>query len=135
MVHESVLTKKTVYICSPLRDTNEQVMAENQLKAQEYMRYYREKYDCHPIAPQAYLPYLLNDLDPKQRELALSFCIKMLELCDTLVICGDHISDGMKLEITYALKHGINVLCRPESAMPFQEFLRAIKPQREEAAS
>lgn len=127
MDHKTFLDDKVVYICSPLHDEDEQVMTRNQLKAQQYMKDYLEEYGCKAIAPQAYLPYLLNDSVPKERELAMSFCMQMLSMCDALVICGDHLSDGMRLEIIFAHQHGIPVLSRPENFAAYHEFMETMR--------
>ena len=70
------------------------------------------EFGCRAVAPHAYLPYLLDDSNPEERALALSFAASLLALCDRLVIYGDRISSGMKEEIRRARKLGIPILNR-----------------------
>lgn len=64
-------------------------------------------------APHAYLPYLLDDTVAEERALALEFDTKLLKLCTRLVVYGDVISSGMRMEIEEATKLGIPILYRP----------------------
>lgn len=70
------------------------------------------EFGCRAVAPHAYLPYLLDDSNPEERALALSFGASLLALCDRLVIYGDRISSGMKEEIRRARELGIPILNR-----------------------
>ena len=101
---------KKAYICSPLSAPSWELVEQNMLKAQQYMRKVSAKLSCSAVAPHAYLPNLLDDNIPKERELALSFGLRLLELCDCLVICGDRISQGMQGEINKALELGLDIL-------------------------
>ena len=65
------------------------------------------------VAPHAYLPYLLDDTVAEERALALEFDTKLLKLCTRLVVYGDVISSGMRVEIKEATMLGIPVLYRP----------------------
>lgn len=56
--------------------------------------------------------YLLDDSNPEERALALSFGASLLALCDRFVIYGDRISSGMKEEIRRARELGIPILNR-----------------------
>ena len=62
------------------------------------------------VAPHIYLPEMLDDNVPEERELALEFGLKLLKLCDKLIICGDVISNGMRNEIAFARKNNIPVM-------------------------
>ena len=65
------------------------------------------------VAPHAYLPYLLDDMVPEERALALKFGLKLLGLCSQVVVYGSRISNGMKNEIAAAEQLGIPILYRP----------------------
>ena len=101
---------KRIYICSPLRANNWSNMIRNAIRAQQYMELASEQYECPAYAPHGYLPFFLNDYDPKERTLALSFGKRLLKLCDALIVCGDVISEGMRGEIQQACKLGIPVV-------------------------
>ncbi|MDD2980771.1 MAG: hypothetical protein PHN80_12500 [Hespellia sp.] len=103
--------KLKAYICSPLSAATRPEMIRNMLRAREHMRKIRERYGFSTYAPHAYLPELLNDHDPEERALALSFGLELLKLCDILIVCGDTISEGMTGEIRYAFERGTPVYC------------------------
>lgn len=105
------MTYNRIYVCSPLRADNKPSIYRNALKAQQYMEIVRDKYNCRTFAPHAYLPYLLDDDNPEERDLALEFGLKLLALCDALIICGNVITKGMKGEIEKANEFGIPILC------------------------
>ena len=93
-----------IYICSPLRGETNEIIRENMMKTREYIdiinRCLAPK--VRSVAPHAYLPEMLDDNDPTQRELALDFGLKLLSLCDTMIVVGDRISEGMRGEIEIA---------------------------------
>ena len=94
------------YVCSPLSaPTRVEIMA-NAKRARTYMAMSEREFGCRAVAPHAYLPYLLDDSNPEERALALSFGASLLALCDRLVIYGDRISSGMKEEIQSARDWG-----------------------------
>ena len=101
---------KRVYICSPLRDKSWINKIQNAAHAQTYMRQTAEQYGCRAYAPHGYLPFLLDDNDPAERALALSFGKELMKLCDALVVYGDVISEGMCGEIRFAHELGIPIL-------------------------
>lgn len=103
--------KKKYYVCSPYRNEDKMKMAANQLRAQGLCEEIEELVpNCKCYAPHAFLPHLLDDTVEKEREIALEFGLKILDLCDVLVVCGDIVSSGMAKEIAYARKHGKKVL-------------------------
>ena len=100
------------YVCSPLSaPTRVEIMA-NAQRARTYMAMSEREFGCRAVAPHAYLPYLLDDSNPEERALALSFGASLLALCDRLVIYGDRISSGMKEEIQSARELGIPIFDR-----------------------
>lgn len=90
------------YVCSPLSAPTRAEIMVNAQRARTYMTMCEREFGCRAVAPHAYLPYLLDDSNPEERALALSFGASLLALCDRLVIYGDHISSGMKEEIRRA---------------------------------
>ena len=94
-----------VYICSPFRGDTEK----NTANILRYCRFAVEQ-GYFPIAPHAYLPRFMDDDNPSERELALSFGIRLLGGCKELWIFGGEITEGMKREIIAAEKCGIKVI-------------------------
>ena len=107
------MTFKKVYVCSPLSAPTAFAIKQNMLTAKEYMKIISKKLSCSAVAPHAYLPEFLDDNNPPERSLGLSFGLAYLELCDALVICGNRLSNGMKAEIKRAMERSIPVLLYP----------------------
>ena len=103
----------TVYICSPLSAPTEQEMGRNMHAAREYAHEICSELGCKVFAPHAWLPELLDDTVPAERKLALQFGIKILKLCNTLIICHPTVTDGMAKEIAFAQQHGLAIFVRP----------------------
>lgn len=97
-----MLEGKRAYICSPLFAPAQPEVRRNMLKARMYMEQIAVTYHCRTFAPHAYLPELLDDRNPKERGIALSFGMEVLGICDALIICGNRISPGMRREIQEA---------------------------------
>jgi len=95
------------YVCSPLSAPTRAEITVNAQRARTYMAMCEREFGCRAVAPHAYLPYLLDDFNPEERALALSFGASLLALCDRLVIYGDRISSGMKEEIRRAREFSI----------------------------
>lgn len=97
---------KKAYICSPLRADSVGGLMLNIRIAKAYMYYAAVKMDLPARAPHAFLPMLFNDMIPSEREAALEFGLKILEMSDALLLCGNRISQGMLGEIEYAVFSG-----------------------------
>ena len=91
------------YVCSPLSAPTRAEITVNAQRARTYMTMCEREFGCRAVAPHAYLPYLLDDSNPEERALALSFGASLLALCDRFVIYGDRISSGMKEEIPFSI--------------------------------
>ena len=89
---------KIVYIASPYSGDLER----NAEFAREACRYCIEQ-GYTPIAPHLYIPQILDDCEPEQRELGLELGKKLLTVCGELWLCGDRISDGMYAEMLEAM--------------------------------
>lgn len=97
-------TKVKAYICSPLSAETEQEIQQNMVYAKQCVAEVAKEFGYRAYAPHAYLPELLDDHDPEERALALSFGISVLEHCHLLIICGSRISSGMEIEIKKAFQ-------------------------------
>ena len=97
----TMLKRKIVYICSPLRFNYER----NKIKANLYQRYAYEK-GCLPLAPHIIFPQFLDDENKSERRAGMDMGLQLLELCDELWVFGPRISEGMKAEIELARKLG-----------------------------
>ena len=91
---------KKVYICSPLRGDIEG----NIERAKSYCKQAITE-GCFPIAPHIYFTQFMDDTIPRERELAMTMGIELLDMCDELWIYGDTISEGMRAEIDYFEEH------------------------------
>ena len=55
-----------------------------------------------PVASHLLYPQILNDNDPKERELGLLFGLALLRSCDEVWVFGNRITAGMREEIDKA---------------------------------
>ena len=63
-----------------------------------------------PICPHLYLPQILDDNKPKEREQALRVGLELLESCDVLLVGARYgISEGMREEIDRAQELGLSI--------------------------
>jgi len=97
--HKGKQSAPKIYICSPYRGDTEN----NVRNARRYCRFAVEQ-GCFPIAPHLFLPQFMNDNIRSERELALSFGLRLLNGCKEMWIFGNKISEGMQMEID-AAKH------------------------------
>ena len=105
-------TETLSYVCSPLSAPTRAGMLRNAVNASAYMARAEKEFGGRAVAPHAYLPYLLDDRVPEERTLALEFGLKLLRLCDRLIVYGDRVSKGMRGEIENAEELGIPVFYR-----------------------
>lgn len=101
---------RCVFICSPFAGDT----AGNMLKAIRYMRFASDA-GCVPFAPHLLYPQVLDEFDPAERELGISYGLVWLNKCDELWVFGRHISNGMAREIAKAQKRGIPIRTFTES--------------------
>ncbi len=97
-----MLQGKKAYICSPLSAPNPEGMQHNMELAKYYLMQMKRLYHCRTFASHAHLPLMLDDRIPEERETAMQIAVLMLDLCEVLIICGSHISEGMRSEIQTA---------------------------------
>jgi hypothetical protein len=93
-----------VFICSPFAgDTKGNVR-----KALQYCRFALGQGKL-PIAPHCYFPRFMDDDHPAERELGLSFGLRLLNECRELWVFGSYISAGMERELQAAKRRGIPI--------------------------
>jgi hypothetical protein len=92
------------YICSPFAGN----IAQNTANAIRYCRF-ALKCERLPIAPHLLFPRFMNDANPDERNLAISFGIRLLGGCREIWVFGDRVSKGMQLEIRFAMRKRIPV--------------------------
>lgn len=61
------------------------------------------------FAPHLLYPAILDENQPKERQLGMEMGIAMLPACDELWCYGDHISQGMMMEMEEARQMGIPI--------------------------
>lgn len=97
-----------VYICSPFRGDTQR----NTANAIAYCRF-AVKQGCFPIAPHIWLPRFLDDADPDERALGLSFGLRLLAGCREVWVFGGVISEGMAREIHEAKRRDLPIKTFP----------------------
>lgn len=111
----TIVDKKTVYICSPLRPVStDPILRANELidnlKLAKDACTFAALRGCDPVAPHLFYPQFLDDNDPTERVLGMELGLKALQSCDELWIISPRISSGMSTEIKTAKQLGIPVL-------------------------
>ena len=99
------MTIEKIYICSALRSN----VQENIRKAKEYCRWAAVECGVIPIAPHLLFPQFLDDDIEAEREIGISFGLKLLKECSALWYFGDKVTGGMVIEINEAFRLGIPV--------------------------
>ncbi len=93
-----------VYICSPYSGD----IAANVEAARRYSRFAVDRMAI-PITPHLLYPQFLNDSDPAERELGMSFGNVLMSKCSQLWVFGEKTTEGMVREIARARRKGITV--------------------------
>lgn len=98
-------SREIVFICSPYRGDTER----NIKYAQQLVSCALQRGQC-PICPHLYLPQVLDDSKPEEREQALDVGLELLTCCDMVLVGTLYgITEGMKAEIDRAEQLGIFV--------------------------
>jgi hypothetical protein len=96
--------KPLVYICSPYSgDVEANVKA-----AREYCRLAVDK-GYIPVAPHLLYPQFMDDNDPAERKLGMSFGNALMDSCSELWVCGDRLSPGMEAEFDRASEKNMTI--------------------------
>lgn len=109
MMYSIVLKERyepDTYICSPLRADTKKGIDMNVSAVRAYMSYAIMQMGLSATAPHAFLPMVLDDDVPEEREVALQFGLVLLKKCNRLFVCGGHLSTGMLGELIHAFKLG-----------------------------
>ena len=97
-------SRALVYICSPYAGNT----VRNILAAQKYCRYAVEQ-GYLPFAAHLFFPQFLNDENPTERSLGLSFGNVFMDKCSEVWIFGSEYSAGMKAEYACAVRKGLKI--------------------------
>lgn len=102
-----------VYMAHPVGAPTPAGVQLNLARAKRWLRWF---YDCHPqlamVANWMQLVELLDDHNPKHREIGMQQDLLVVERCDVIVLVGGvggRISSGMLRESGHARKHGKTV--------------------------
>lgn len=128
---KKVLSAQVVYICAPLRDCLDSEVIENQRCAKRYATDVMEFYECKTIAPQPYLPEMLDLDDPRQYGLSLRFREELMGLCTVILVCGEALTPEMQQELLLAIGKGLLIVTQRENAALVHAFLlsRGLSPE------
>lgn len=122
--------KNCAYICSPLSAKTDNDLVKNMISARAYMYYMWQVMRYPARAPHAYLPMLLCDHVPRNRQLALNFGRELLRESSMVLICGNRISEGMKLEIIQAGMLDIPIIAFNEEV--YQQIISLLRNYNED---
>lgn len=90
--------KQLIYVCSPYADDVE----ENVAATKRYCRFVIGQ-GFIPIALHLIYPQILDDTNPDERALGMTFGNIIMDHCLEIWVFGDKISKGMQEEIKYAV--------------------------------
>ena len=93
-----------VYVCSPFAGDTKA----NTENAQSFAGAVWDENKI-PIAPHLYIPQFAADESDVDRERAINICEMLVGVCCEIRVFGNYISDGMKREITAAVKAGVPI--------------------------
>ena len=89
-------------------------------KAKEYCRFIALKLDAIPVCPHIYFTRFLDDNNEIEREVGMSFGLRLLSECDNVYVFDSNgISEGMKKEIELASKLNIPVAYESSEVFKF----------------
>ena len=93
-----------VFICSPYAGD----MVGKAQRAREYCRFAVAQ-NYIPLAPHLYFPQFMDEGDPRQRSLGISFGLVLQSRCREVWVFGRRISKGMAVEIEKARERNIRL--------------------------
>lgn len=118
-----MLEGKRAYICSPLSADTKEKRSHNMEQAKFYLMQMKRMYHCRTFASHAHMPLMLEDTIAEEREAGMRIGKILIDLCDTVIICGNHVSRGMEEEIKTAFEWGKEVYWY-DSMMKPNELMR-----------
>ena len=95
---------KLVYIASPYAGEVEK----NIEFAKTACRYAMEQ-NCTPIAVHLLYPQFMDDNNPAERKLGMSFGNALMDRCSGVWVCGDRLSSGMEAEFDRASEKNMTI--------------------------
>ena len=93
-----LIYRPVVYICSPYSTGN---IEQNLINARKYSRFAVDK-GAIPIAPHLLFPQFMSE--KTERELAMFMNKVLITKCSELWVFGDNYTEGMNIEIIYAIR-------------------------------
>ncbi len=119
-----------MYICSPLHAAHKARETVNMLTARDKCNALNGcfgKYGVKVWAAHAYLPMFLDDNIEEERELAIEFGLKLLNMSDAIYVFGEYLSNGMKGEITRAVELNMPIIVEENLDTMVREFVNGIE--------
>lgn len=107
------IDREVIYLSYPYADDPEmRTKVITRVAADVYWGVSRETGD-YPviIVPHLMFPFLAEDL---HRDLILSCCVSLVDLCTRMIVVGKHVSNGMEREINRAKERGIPISDWPD---------------------
>lgn len=100
---------KLGYVASPLNAPTKAGINHNMKMARRYEAVLNMITKSRNRAVQGYMPIILDDNIPSERNLALEMGQKMLVQSDAIILCGTRLSQGMAAELKTAIENDIVV--------------------------
>ncbi len=97
------------YVASPLNAPTDRGIRRNMKKARAYELALNQLTGERNRAVQGYVPALLNDNIPEEREVGLEIGLELLNKSDAIILCGLRLSKGMAIELRKAVSTGKRV--------------------------
>ena len=97
LTHKIPGFRPVVFICSPYAGE----IQKHKRRARKYCQF-AVRNNCIPVAPHLLFPQFLDDSEPEERKLELFMGCVLLTKCAELWVFGEHVTDGMAMEIEKA---------------------------------
>lgn len=109
---------KLIYVCSAYRGVKYKRKTPQELMHEILKNVTKTKLYCSdivseghiPIAPHIYFTQFMNDDIADERNKAFKMNLKLLDMCDEMWVYGKEISDGMQIEIDYAIDNKMRIV-------------------------
>lgn len=95
---------KLVYICAPMRGDSQKDIEFARQKAQEVFAA-----GDIPVCPQLMFASIADCGDPAQEKKTRDMCLRLIESCQRIHVCGGEWTDGMWAEINHGSQLGIEM--------------------------
>lgn len=98
---------KKAYICSPYRANTPAGVEKHKEYARQLLKW-AVAHGYAPICPHLYIPEVLNDENPEERETGLNIGLELLTACEVIIVGTTYgISEGMFAEMKQADRLGL----------------------------